>query len=184
MMDAPSSRRSKPSTALYIADGHHRAASAARARDAVRESDEAGFFLAVAFPSDQLRILPYNRVVRDLNGMTPEHFLGEVARHFAMTSGLRGALRGRARSRCIWPALVFGRSRERRRCRHERHRQARRQRSSAAGAGAHPRHQGRPHRHANRFRWRRQGHEGRSSSSWTAAEWRRRSRCIPSASSS
>jgi uncharacterized protein (DUF1015 family) len=74
--------------ALYIADGHHRAASAARARDAVRESDEAGFFLAVAFPSDQLRILPYNRVVRDLNGMTPEHFLGEVARHFAMTSGL------------------------------------------------------------------------------------------------
>jgi uncharacterized protein (DUF1015 family) len=73
--------------ALYIADGHHRAASGARARDAVRDSDEANFFLAVAFPSDQLRILPYNRVVRDLNGMTPEHFLGEVARTFAMTSG-------------------------------------------------------------------------------------------------
>ena len=73
--------------ALYIADGHHRAASAARAREAVRDSDEARFFLAVAFPSDQLRILPYNRVVRDLNGMTPEHFLGEVARTFAMTAG-------------------------------------------------------------------------------------------------
>jgi uncharacterized protein (DUF1015 family) len=73
--------------ALYIADGHHRAASAARARDAVRDSDEAHFFLAVAFPSDQLRILPYNRVVRDLDGMTPEHFLGEVARTFAMKSG-------------------------------------------------------------------------------------------------
>jgi uncharacterized protein (DUF1015 family) len=73
--------------ALYIADGHHRAASAARARDAVKHSDEAGFFLAVAFPSDQLRILPYNRVVRDLNGMTAKHFLGEVARRFAMTSG-------------------------------------------------------------------------------------------------
>jgi uncharacterized protein (DUF1015 family) len=72
---------------LYIADGHHRAASAARARDAVRDSDEANSFLAVAFPSDQLRILPYNRVVRDLKGMTPEHFLGEVARTFAMTSG-------------------------------------------------------------------------------------------------
>src|SRR5688572_20827035 len=43
--------------ALYIADGHHRAASAARARDAVRESEEAHYFLAVAFPSDQLRIL-------------------------------------------------------------------------------------------------------------------------------
>ena len=73
--------------ALYIADGHHRAASGARARDAVRDSEEAQFFLAVAFPSDQLRILPYNRVVRDLNGMTPEHFLGEVARRFAMKSG-------------------------------------------------------------------------------------------------
>ncbi len=73
--------------ALYIADGHHRAASAARARDAVRDSDEVNYFLAVAFPSDQLRILPYNRVVRDLKGMTPEHFLGEVARTFAMTSG-------------------------------------------------------------------------------------------------
>jgi uncharacterized protein (DUF1015 family) len=73
--------------ALYIADGHHRAASAARAREAVRDSDEANYFLAVAFPSDQLRILPYNRVVRDLKGMTPEHFLGEVARTFNMTSG-------------------------------------------------------------------------------------------------
>ena len=73
--------------ALYIADGHHRAASAARAREAIRDGDEAGFFLGVAFPSDQVRILPYNRAVRDLNGMTPEHFLGEVARHFAMTSG-------------------------------------------------------------------------------------------------
>lgn len=73
--------------ALYIADGHHRAASAARAREAVRDSDEAGWFLAVAFPSDQLRILPYNRVVRDLKGMTPEHFLGEVVRRFAMKSG-------------------------------------------------------------------------------------------------
>ncbi|HET9467727.1 MAG TPA: DUF1015 family protein [Vicinamibacterales bacterium] len=73
--------------ALYIADGHHRAASAARARETVRDSDEAGCFLAVAFPSDQLRILPYNRVVRDLRGMTAEHFLGEVARTFAMKSG-------------------------------------------------------------------------------------------------
>ena len=73
--------------ALYIADGHHRAASAARTRDAVRDSEEVNSFLAVAFPSDQLRILPYNRAVRDLNGMTPEHFLGEVARTFAMTSG-------------------------------------------------------------------------------------------------
>jgi uncharacterized protein (DUF1015 family) len=73
--------------ALYIADGHHRAASAARAREAVRDSSESDFFLAVAFPSDQLRILPYNRVVRDLNGMTAEDFLREVARSFTITSG-------------------------------------------------------------------------------------------------
>ena len=73
--------------ALYIADGHHRAASAARARSALQDSREAGFFLAVAFPEDHVRILPYNRVVRDLNGMTPEHFLGEIARRFQMTPG-------------------------------------------------------------------------------------------------
>jgi uncharacterized protein (DUF1015 family) len=73
--------------ATYIADGHHRAASAARAREAFRQSDEANFFLGVAFPSDQVRILPYNRVVRDLNGKTPEAFLAEIARHFALTAG-------------------------------------------------------------------------------------------------
>jgi uncharacterized protein (DUF1015 family) len=73
--------------ALYIADGHHRAASAARAHELVRDSDDAAFFLAVAFPSDQLRILPYNRVVRDLKGMSPEYFLREVGRRFTMTPG-------------------------------------------------------------------------------------------------
>jgi uncharacterized protein (DUF1015 family) len=73
-------------SALYIADGHHRAASAARARQALAGS-EAAYFLGVAFPSDRVRILPYNRVVRDLNGRTPQAFLGEVARHFAMRRG-------------------------------------------------------------------------------------------------
>ena len=73
--------------ALYIADGHHRAASAARARDVVRDSREAEYFLAVAFPSDHVRILPYNRVVVDLNGMTPDVFLEEVSRRFVTRSG-------------------------------------------------------------------------------------------------
>jgi uncharacterized protein (DUF1015 family) len=74
--------------ALYIADGHHRAASAARARAALAGSVDADFFLAVAFPSDQVRILPYNRVVKDLNGLTPERFLGELARRgFAAVAG-------------------------------------------------------------------------------------------------
>jgi uncharacterized protein (DUF1015 family) len=74
-------------TALYIADGHHRAASAARARQALADSSDAAFFLGVAFPSDRVRILPYNLVVRDLNGRTPEAFLADVARRFAMKRG-------------------------------------------------------------------------------------------------
>ena len=67
-------------SALYIADGHHRAASARRACEQLGGSAEAKFFLAVAFPSDRVRILPYNRIVRDLNGRTAEAFLGELAR--------------------------------------------------------------------------------------------------------
>jgi len=67
--------------ALYIADGHHRAASAARAREAFPASVDANFFLGVAFPANQVRILSYNRVVKDLNGQTPARFLGELARH-------------------------------------------------------------------------------------------------------
>ncbi len=72
---------------LYIADGHHRAASAARARQQLGGSSEAAFFLGVAFPSSQARILPYNRVVRDLNGRASEVFLGELGRRFAVRSG-------------------------------------------------------------------------------------------------
>jgi uncharacterized protein (DUF1015 family) len=69
--------------ALYIADGHHRAASAARTRR-VKNSAPSGALgsvaehdrvLAVAFPDDQVQVLPYNRVVKDLNGMTCESFL-------------------------------------------------------------------------------------------------------------
>ncbi len=69
--------------ALYIADGHHRAASAARARTAIEDSPEADWFLGVAFPADQVRILAYNRVA-DLNGLSPEAFLGELARRGLM----------------------------------------------------------------------------------------------------
>jgi uncharacterized protein (DUF1015 family) len=76
-------------SALYIADGHHRAASASRARAALKEenakhdgSEEYNFFLAVAFPDNQLQILPYNRVVKDLNGQTADEFLSEVKKVF------------------------------------------------------------------------------------------------------
>ncbi len=72
---------------LYIADGHHRAASAARARESLRDSKAASSFLGVAFPSDQVKILPYNRIVRDLGGSTPQHFLADVARRFTVRKG-------------------------------------------------------------------------------------------------
>jgi uncharacterized protein (DUF1015 family) len=64
--------------ALYIADGHHRAASAARARGELRQrgaAGEADTFIAVAFPDDQMHILPYNRTVKDLAGRSPADFL-------------------------------------------------------------------------------------------------------------
>jgi uncharacterized protein (DUF1015 family) len=74
---------------LYIADGHHRAASAARAQDALGAAadEEAAFFLAVAFPDAQMRILPYHRVVKDLNGHTPEALLTVLSQRFPMTAG-------------------------------------------------------------------------------------------------
>jgi uncharacterized protein (DUF1015 family) len=70
---------------LYIADGHHRAASAMRARQALcerapgGEAIEADTFLAVAFPDDQMQVLPYHRVVKDLAGLTPASFLEALA---------------------------------------------------------------------------------------------------------
>jgi uncharacterized protein (DUF1015 family) len=79
--------------ATYIADGHHRAASAARARKAiVREVGkdgvvEADWFLAVAFPDNQTQVLPYNRTVKDLAGLTPEAFMAEVKKVFAVREG-------------------------------------------------------------------------------------------------
>jgi uncharacterized protein (DUF1015 family) len=69
----------------YVADGHHRCASAWRAGTELRAAakqpspdDEYNWFLAVLFPSSQLTILPYNRVVKDLNGMTPAAFLDRL----------------------------------------------------------------------------------------------------------
>jgi len=66
--------------ALYIADGHHRAASAARARGAIGATadGEAARFVAVAFPHDQMQILPYNRVVKDLGAHTVEGFIAAL----------------------------------------------------------------------------------------------------------
>jgi uncharacterized protein (DUF1015 family) len=76
--------------ALYIADGHHRAASAARARQHFGDAGRAGEwdgFLAVAFPGDQTQILPYNRVVKDLGAHTPDGLLALLRRTLTVTSG-------------------------------------------------------------------------------------------------
>ncbi len=68
---------------LYIADGHHRAASASRAYATLKDG-ESDRFLAVIFPASQLKILPYNRVVFDLSGMDEEQFLAAVRSRMAV----------------------------------------------------------------------------------------------------
>jgi len=75
---------------LYIADGHHRAAAAARARRELEGSGgahEADRFLAVAFPHDQVQVLPYNRLVRDLQGRRPGEVLEALNRTHTVTPG-------------------------------------------------------------------------------------------------
>lgn len=78
---------------LYVADGHHRSASASRARAALKAenpnhngTEEYNYFLAVMFPADQLRILPYNRAVHDLNGQSQEEFFAKLEKEFVISS--------------------------------------------------------------------------------------------------
>lgn len=76
--------------ALYIADGHHRSAAASRVRanrghaGALPSGHHEEGFLSVIFPHDQLQILPYNRVARDLNGLTPKELLEKLTTHFEL----------------------------------------------------------------------------------------------------
>lgn len=79
---------------LYIADGHHRAASASRVQKIKKErnanhtgTEEYNFFLAVIFPADQLHIMPYNRVVFDLNGLSKEKLLDNIRTNFTIEDG-------------------------------------------------------------------------------------------------
>jgi uncharacterized protein (DUF1015 family) len=73
--------------ALYIADGHHRAASADRTRRELRDTGDSTTFLGVAFPHDQVQILPYNRLVRTLGSATPEQFDQAVRERFEVSAG-------------------------------------------------------------------------------------------------
>ena len=67
---------------LYIADGHHRSAAAVRVFRSRQGAGQSGQFLAVIFPHNQLQILPYNRVVKDLNNWTPEQLLDIIGAVF------------------------------------------------------------------------------------------------------
>jgi uncharacterized protein (DUF1015 family) len=72
---------------LYIADGHHRSASASRVaamRRGKAEGDSFEYFLTVIFPDNQMKILDYNRVIRDLNGLSTEEFLQRCSERFEL----------------------------------------------------------------------------------------------------
>ena len=69
----------------YIADGHHRAASAAKVSKALPNSTAAGFFLTTIFPASELAILDYNRVVKDLNGYSTENLISRLQDDFFIT---------------------------------------------------------------------------------------------------
>jgi uncharacterized protein (DUF1015 family) len=97
---------------LYIADGHHRAASAARARAELKEQsfshsgdEEYNFFLAVIFPDDQVQILAYNRTIRDLNGLSSSEFLDALRKSFMVEENGRPGPASRAK----WAMYLDGR---------------------------------------------------------------------------
>ena len=78
--------------ALYVADGHHRSASATRVRNMRMESnpnhtgdEEYNFFLTVIFPDSQMRILDYNRAVKDLKGLSTDEFLSKIEDQFEIS---------------------------------------------------------------------------------------------------
>ena len=69
----------------YIADGHHRVASADKVKYLLADNEEAGHFLCTLFPASQLKILDYNRVVKDLNDLSEEEFLLKLNKDFSVT---------------------------------------------------------------------------------------------------
>jgi uncharacterized protein (DUF1015 family) len=75
---------------LYIADGHHRSAAAARVYQSRKGAGHSAFFLSVIFPHDQMQILPYNRVLKDLNGLSTEQLLEKLDGVFILQRGGNG----------------------------------------------------------------------------------------------
>ncbi len=86
--------------ALYIADGHHRSASASRicatrraANPAHTGNEDYNYFLSVVFPHHQMRIMDYNRVIKDLNGLSEPEFMAKVAENFMIEMSEAGAVK-------------------------------------------------------------------------------------------
>ncbi len=77
--------------ALYVADGHHRSAAASRVAAARRKpgaEQDSDYFLAVIFPHHQMKIMDYNRVVKDLNGLSEAEFLARIAKTYAVSPAI------------------------------------------------------------------------------------------------
>ena len=92
-------------SAIYIADGHHRSAAAARvarARDGAADSHR--YFLAVIFPHHQMTILDYNRVVKDLNGRNPEQLLAALTERFSIETSEKPVRPSTANEFCMYLA--------------------------------------------------------------------------------
>ena len=89
----------------YIADGHHRSAAAARYAEAHGFEGESRYFLAVAFPASQLKILPYNRLVRGLNGLSAYEFMSAASERFAI--GSKGERNCRMYMNGVWTDLSW-----------------------------------------------------------------------------
>jgi uncharacterized protein (DUF1015 family) len=84
---APLTRAFDALPAIYIADGHHRSAAAARVAQARGGTNGAnGYFLSVIFPEHEMTILDYNRVLKDLNGRAPDELLAELGKSFTVTA--------------------------------------------------------------------------------------------------
>ena len=150
--------------AIYIADGHHRSAAAARvAAGRGKREGSHQYFLSVIFPEHEMTILDYNRVVKDLNGQSPEQFLAALRKSFTVdrlgrsgASGLIARLRHVSR-RPLVPAVDTPLSRTGRSDRPAADHRADAQRDRTAA-----RHQGPAHRQAHRFH-RRRARPGRAS---------------------
>jgi uncharacterized protein (DUF1015 family) len=91
LADAPSIQKLEKAFAaipsLYIADGHHRSAAAARVYQDRKGAGQSGFFLSVIFPHNQVQILPYNRVLKELSGLTPKETLEKLENVFVIEEG-------------------------------------------------------------------------------------------------